>query len=126
MDEHFRTDKERKFDKSGCRPMEKDAHENWYPSKSNKRTVWKNASKKFDQLGPPEHISRDGWIPWYKCHYCWKHFIREDMTVDHKIPVSKGGKNNKGNLVRACQPCNLDKGTSDYDKFMEKTKHLRS
>ena len=40
------------------------------------------------------------------CHYCGKKFKPAELTMDHLIPISRGGKNNKGNVVPACKPCN--------------------
>jgi excisionase family DNA binding protein len=44
------------------------------------------------------------------CYYCEKpmHPIR-DFTVDHRMPVSKGGTDDRDNLVAACWPCNSEK-----------------
>jgi len=44
-----------------------------------------------------------------ECHYCGKSFAKKDLTMDHIVPVSRGGKSTKGNVVVACQPCNSDK-----------------
>lgn len=44
----------------------------------------------------------------YSCVYCGKRNI--DLTLDHVIPVSKGGKNTWDNLVTACKSCNSKKG----------------
>jgi 5-methylcytosine-specific restriction endonuclease McrA len=41
------------------------------------------------------------------------------MTVDHKTPLSKGGKNTGSNYVLACFDCNQKKGDMDYDEYME-------
>lgn len=43
-----------------------------------------------------------------KCHYCKKVF--EKLTMDHVIPLSKGGNHNQSNIVPACQSCNSKKG----------------
>lgn len=37
------------------------------------------------------------------------------MTIDHKVPVSKGGSNKLSNLVGACAFCNHDK--RDEEKY---------
>jgi len=39
--------------------------------------------------------------------------IDEKQQIDHVIPISKGGRNSRGNLVIACVSCNLEKS----DKF---------
>lgn len=54
--------------------------------------------------------------PYYKelfrkgiCHYCQKHFPENELTLDHIVPVSRGGRSTKGNLVVACRSCNQAK-----------------
>ena len=49
-----------------------------------------------------------------RCHYCQR--AARDLTKDHVVPKSKGGKN--GNIVLACRLCNNLKGSSDYSEFM--------
>ena len=44
------------------------------------------------------------------CQYCGNHFKTSELTVDHVLPKSKGGKNTWENLVAACVPCNQKKG----------------
>lgn len=46
---------------------------------------------------------RDG----FACQYCG---ARGEMTFDHVIPRSKGGRTTWENVVAACGPCNLAKG----------------
>ena len=48
----------------------------------------------------------------YTCQYCGAKSLRVDLHVDHIIPVSHGGKNNFGNLVTACSPCNIGKSNN--------------
>ena len=43
------------------------------------------------------------------CHYCHKKVGRESLTIDHIIPVRRGGKSTKGNIVPACKECNSKK-----------------
>ncbi len=43
------------------------------------------------------------------CHYCGKTFPKEELTMDHKVPLARGGKSTKGNLVVSCKTCNSDK-----------------
>jgi 5-methylcytosine-specific restriction endonuclease McrA len=46
---------------------------------------------------------RDG----FACQYCGR---GEDLTFDHVIPRSRGGRTTWENIVTACAPCNLAKG----------------
>ena len=41
--------------------------------------------------------------------YCGKKFVSEDLTFDHVVPRSAGGRTSWDNIVTACVPCNSDK-----------------
>ncbi len=43
------------------------------------------------------------------CHYCRRQVGREQLTMDHVVPLSRGGKSKKGNIVPACKECNSKK-----------------
>ena len=43
------------------------------------------------------------------CHYCKKKFKPEELTMDHVLPISRGGKSVKGNIVPCCKECNNEK-----------------
>lgn len=54
--------------------------------------------------------------PWWKaqlakgeCYYCHGHFTPAQLTMDHLIPVARGGTSTKGNVVPACFACNQAK-----------------
>ena len=44
-----------------------------------------------------------------RCQYCQGAFRDGDLTIDHVIPRSKGGKTIWTNVVIACKPCNQQK-----------------
>jgi 5-methylcytosine-specific restriction protein A len=44
------------------------------------------------------------------CHHCEKRFHPSELTMDHLVPVARGGTSTKGNVVPACKPCNTQKG----------------
>ena len=44
----------------------------------------------------------------YTCQYCGE--MEKNLTVDHIMPKSRGGKTVWNNVVVACKPCNLKKG----------------
>ena len=41
-----------------------------------------------------------------RCHYCGMPTTPKELTMDHVIPLSRGGKSTKGNVVPACKICN--------------------
>lgn len=46
----------------------------------------------------------------YTCQYCNTPYSKSGLTLDHVLPLSKGGKTNWENIVAACGPCNSCKG----------------
>jgi hypothetical protein len=43
------------------------------------------------------------------CAYCGEEFKDFQLTIDHVLPRSRGGKNTWVNTVSACKPCNVEK-----------------
>jgi 5-methylcytosine-specific restriction endonuclease McrA len=43
------------------------------------------------------------------CQYCKVRFHAKDLTLDHVVPVSLGGKKEWTNIVTACRACNQRK-----------------
>ncbi|GAB1536980.1 HNH endonuclease [Geovibrio sp. ADMFC3] len=43
------------------------------------------------------------------CHYCGRQFPPEEITMDHIVPIARGGTSTKGNVVPACKECNSKK-----------------
>ena len=51
--------------------------------------------------------------PWWKqqlakgvCYYCHRSFSPLELTMDHVVPISRGGKSTKNNVVCCCKECN--------------------
>ena len=65
-------------------------------SSSEARRLWKDSIK-------------DEWNR--KCAYCNS---EENLTLDHIIPQSKGGKDDKHNILCACKSCNTLKGHTPW------------
>jgi len=71
----------------------------------------------------PQHIAREKLkakklrqTQWWKsqiatgiCHYCKQKFKPEELTLDHIVPLSRGGKSTKGNVIPCCKACNNQK-----------------
>lgn len=58
-----------------------------------------------------------------KCCRCGKTIDINSMTVEHVIPLSKGGKNERKNLIALCEDCNIKKTNyilhpSDYYEYL--------
>ena len=43
------------------------------------------------------------------CHYCHEKVDPNEVTMDHIVPVSRGGTSTKGNVVPCCKECNSRK-----------------
>ena len=68
----------------------------------------------------PKHVAREREkarelrkSPWWReqlakgvCHYCRNTFPPEELTMDHLVPVVRGGRSNRGNVVPCCKECN--------------------
>ena len=46
----------------------------------------------------------------YRCQYCGRRGTAFDLTLDHILPKSRGGRTFAENLVTACRVCNNRKG----------------
>lgn len=40
------------------------------------------------------------------CNYCGNKFPPRELTMDHVVPLSRGGRSTRGNLVPCCKECN--------------------
>jgi len=45
----------------------------------------------------------------YTCLYCEKQHFKSNLTMDHVVPISKGGKTSWTNIATACSSCNSAK-----------------
>ena len=73
--------------------------------------------KEFRETLIDEHWSWRGGT----CPSCDRRNLRKiDLTVDHIVPIRKGGRNSKNNAQVLCGPCNSSKGdrVSPLDKFV--------
>jgi hypothetical protein len=57
-------------------------------------------------------FERDNWI----CQYCGEKVTEDNATLDHYVPQSKGGKNNKENLRTCCLLCNGIKSGKTFEE----------
>ena len=50
------------------------------------------------------------------CYYCKS---KENITIDHVVPISKGGRHSIGNLISACLSCNVSKGNKLLFEYLQ-------
>jgi 5-methylcytosine-specific restriction endonuclease McrA len=43
------------------------------------------------------------------CYYCNCPFSPKELTMDHKVPIIRGGKSTRTNIVPCCKICNNEK-----------------
>lgn len=44
------------------------------------------------------------------CHWCGRQLTLATSTVEHVVPLARGGLDNDNNRVLACEPCNRERG----------------
>lgn len=44
------------------------------------------------------------------CYHCSGKFEKHELTMDHLLPLARGGKTTKSNVVVACRSCNASRG----------------
>ncbi len=57
------------------------------------------------------------------CFYCEEQVPPKELTMDHLVPVSRGGKSTKGNVVPSCKDCNTKKKQllpMEWEEFINK------
>jgi len=59
------------------------------------------------------------------CHYCGKSVPPKDLTLDHVVPLARGGHSTKGNCVPACKDCNNQKKNLLPMEWEEYLHHLQ-
>lgn len=83
--------------------------ENWFRN----NVKLSNTNYRARQAGTPVELTEEQWLRVlnhfnYRCAYCDKD-IRDFYTIDHVIPLSKGGTHTIDNVVCACLSCNSAK-----------------
>lgn len=53
------------------------------------------------------------------CQYCGVLLSEDRATLDHLLPLSRGGTNKWSNLILSCKPCNSEKGARLLDPLTQ-------
>jgi 5-methylcytosine-specific restriction enzyme A len=59
------------------------------------------------------------------CPYCGQQFLPAELTMDHLIPLVRGGRSEKFNLVPCCKACNSRKQQMlpwEWDVYLDRLK----
>ncbi len=85
----------------------------------------------------PEHVAREKAkarelrrSQWWKrrrasgvCHYCGRRFHPRELTMDHIVPIIRGGRSVRSNVVPACRECNARKKyllPMEWEEYLER------
>lgn len=106
---------------------------NYYPNSKNKSAYIAGTKKGFKQVTPEEAFKMCFEAPQAngvkckrskntrkirkalfkrsnKCHWCKKSLTLDTSTIEHVIPLARGGLENANNRVLACFECNKERG----------------
>jgi len=56
------------------------------------------------------------------CYYCNAQFPPKELTMDHLVPIARGGRSVKSNVVPCCKECNTQKRQMlplEWEEYME-------
>ena len=79
------------------------------------------------ELAKAKELRKSGW--WQRklgagvCYYCGQQCGPKGLTMDHIVPLGRGGRSVKANLVPACKQCNNQKKTMlplEWEEYMAK------
>ncbi len=72
-------------------------------------------------------LRKQGWwqnrIARGRCHYCGQQVPPKELTLDHVVPLARGGRSTKGNCVPACKECNNQKKNLlplEWDAYLQR------
>jgi 5-methylcytosine-specific restriction protein A len=57
------------------------------------------------------------------CYYCGRRFAPEQLSMDHIVPIIRGGKTTKNNVAPVCKECNNKKKyllPMEWDEYMKR------
>ena len=60
------------------------------------------------------------------CHWCGGAFTPAELSMDHVVPLTRGGKSTRGNVVPACKECNSRKKyllPIEWEEYLAGTRH---
>lgn len=100
----------------------------------------KNNPSEFFSPADPEEVQKEKGkarllrqSQWWKnqrgrnrCHYCQRPFAAKTLTMDHIVPLARGGKSTKSNVVPCCKECNTQKSyllPMEWETYLQRLKN---
>lgn len=76
-------------------------------------------------------LRKQGWwknrVATGSCHYCQRTFPPKELTLDHIVPIARGGRSSRGNCVPACKECNNQKKDLlplEWEEYLERLRKV--
>ena len=60
------------------------------------------------------------------CHWCGRPTPAAELTMDHIVPIARGGRSTKGNVVPCCKECNNQKKhllPTEWDAYLQRLRN---
>jgi 5-methylcytosine-specific restriction protein A len=97
--------------------------DNWYEITVDERQIKRERAK-------ARELRASSWwkniIAQGVCHYCQGKFPPAEISMDHVVPLARGGMSTKGNIVPACKQCNQSKKLkTPVEEILEKLRKER-
>jgi 5-methylcytosine-specific restriction protein A len=90
---------------------------------------WADETEVAKQKRKARELRHSAW--WHRkvsagiCYYCGGKYSPGELTMDHKIPIARGGKSEKINIVVSCKQCNSKKKNLlpvEWQEYMQRIK----
>ena len=101
-----------------------------FDRKRNKKKILSHDDVVSSEKQKARNLRQSSWwrkkISTGKCHYCGQTFLPAELTMDHIIPLARGGTSDRINIVAACKECNNKKKylhPTEWEEYMESLKN---
>lgn len=87
--------------------------------KQNPHIILNAVNKRRAKIGKFADLTKHEWFNLmvqyeWRCFYCSRVLTDKTRTVDHIIPISRGGRHHMANLIPCCRDCNRKKNARIY------------
>lgn len=66
------------------------------------------------------NVLEELWEKTERCLYCGRELTQWNKSVEHMVPLSKGGAHTLGNVIIVCRLCNETKRAMYFDEWLER------